>query len=114
MIEVRIEVEAQPWAGRCWFCFDRLDPATIHGVCYEEGEPLNALACAECLALADAELREVMRETASRLVEIAEDLRTAAGGLIRRPAAGVLALERLHRLDGPNPDTTSQSGGSRS
>ena len=68
---------------------------------YEDGEPFSGLACVDCLALDDAALRARMRETADDHAQLAADLRAAAAGVIRRPAAGVLELERLVVLASP-------------
>jgi hypothetical protein len=53
------------------------------------------------LCLQDADLRAIMAQWASQLKALAEDVRTAARDVIRRPSAEVLELQRLYALGGP-------------
>lgn len=102
MIEVRIEHRDGTHTGRCSFCWGRMNaPERVQAFVYEDGEPFGGLACPDCLALDDAALRATMRGTAVNLEEMAEELRASAGGVIRRPEAGVLELERLAALPSP-------------
>src|SRR5687768_6599656 len=98
MIEVWIETSDETSTGRCWFCGLRLDePERIQAVAYVEGQQAEGLACPDCLAASDDELRARMRTWAEALAAWAVEVREAAAGPIRRPAGGVLDLERLYR-----------------
>ena len=84
MIDVQGFFEAEGGTGRCFFCGRRQNvPQRRIAVVMDDGME-RGLACQECLELPEAELREQMRENAAHMAEMAEDLRTASRGPIRR------------------------------